>query len=98
LIGGGVGWAGGMISCMTGIGGTGGGEPSTAQAKRLTPGEIAKLKQKSIDPELLKEEIGAGRGGRSDLYKLPNGDIIVKGKGDIGPGEPRASTLIISKV
>jgi hypothetical protein len=37
---------------------------------------------------LLKEETGAGRGGGSDLYKLPNGDIIVKGKGGIGPGEP----------
>lgn len=59
-----------------------------AQAKNLTPGEIVKLKQNGVDPELLKEESAAGRGWRSDLYKLPNGDIIMNGKGGISPGEP----------
>jgi Bacterial toxin 33 len=47
-----------------------------------------KLKQRGIDPEMLKEETGTTRSSHSDLYKLPNGDIVVKGKGGIGPGEP----------
>jgi hypothetical protein len=37
---------------------------------------------------MLKEETGTTRSSKSDLYKLPNGDIVVKGKGGIGPGEP----------
>ncbi len=92
--GGGTGFIAGMTMCPGGAasggggGGGGGGGNSTSQAKKLTPGEIAKLKEKGIDPELLKEEIGVTRSSKSDLYKMPNGDIIVKGKGGVGSGEP----------
>jgi hypothetical protein len=75
----------GGAMAMRGNGGGGGG---SSQAKKLTPGEIAKLKQNGVDPEMLKEETGTTSSSRSDLYKLPNGDIVVKGKGGIGPGEP----------
>jgi RHS repeat-associated protein len=86
---GGVGGAAiGYFACASGGGGSGGGGGGSAQAKKLTPGEIAKLKQNGIDPEMLKEETGTTQSSKSDLYKLPNGDIIVKGKGGIGPGEP----------
>jgi RHS repeat-associated protein len=84
----GLGACGGSFMMSGGSGGGGGGGGSSAQAKKLTPREIAKLKQNGIDPEMLKEETGTTRSGRSDLYKLPNGDIVVKGKGGIGPGEP----------
>jgi hypothetical protein len=59
-----------------------------AQDKKLTRGEIKKLKDKGIDPEELKREVFPGGPGKTDLYKTPTGDIVVKGKGGVGPGEP----------
>jgi len=54
----------------------------------LSPGEIQKLKNNNIDPEQLEKGM-FGRGtGSTDLYKTPDGEIVVKGKGGVGPGEP----------
>ena len=53
--------------------------------KKLTPGEIKKLKGKGIDPEALK---GGKRTGRLDLFKDKNGNILVKPKDGSGPGDP----------
>ena len=55
------------------------------QDKLLSPGEIDKLKDAGYDPHELK---GGKSTGQTDLYKTPNGDIVVKGKGGKGPGEP----------
>jgi hypothetical protein len=63
---------------------------SSAQDKKLTPGDIKKLKDAGFDPEALK---GGKRTGRTDLYKKPNGDIYVKPKGGSGPGEPTGINL-----
>jgi hypothetical protein len=61
---------------------------SGAQDRKLTPGEIQKLKDKNYDPEIIKDETFPGSGGKIDLYKTPDGDIVIKGKGGVGPGEP----------
>lgn len=55
------------------------------QDKKLTPGDIKKLKDAHINPEALK---GGKHTGRLDLYKDPKGNIIIKPKGGSGPGEP----------
>lgn len=52
--------------------------------KRLTPGEIDRLKEAGIDPHDLKKQLGKSK---SDLFKRPNGDICVKPKDGSGPGE-----------
>lgn len=52
--------------------------------RRLTPGEIDKLKEAGIDPHDLKKQLGKSK---SDLFKRPNGDICVKPKDGSGPGE-----------
>jgi len=86
-----VGNALGMISCMgSSVGGGGGSGRSSggSQDKKLTPGEIAKLKANRINPEALKEEVWGRSFGRTDLYKTLSGDIVIKGKGGVGPGEP----------
>jgi len=57
----------------------------SAQDKILSPGEIKKLKEAGFDPEQLK---GGKRTGQTDLYKKPNGDIVIKPKSGNGPGEP----------
>ncbi|HKM83033.1 MAG TPA: polymorphic toxin type 33 domain-containing protein [Candidatus Acidoferrum sp.] len=44
------------------------------------------MKKAGIDPEGLKKEIFPGGTGKTDLYKTPSGDILVKGKGGVGPG------------
>jgi RHS repeat-associated protein len=95
--GGAVGTAMGFVACAGGGGGGAGGSGGSggsgggggsAQDKKLTPGEIAKLKKAGIDPEGLKKEVFPGGTGNKDLYKTPSGDIFVKGKGGAGPGEP----------
>ena len=57
-----------------------------AQDKKLSPGDLKKLKDAEINPERLKKELGAGQG--SNLYKDKKGNIYVKPKGGQGPGEP----------
>jgi hypothetical protein len=49
-----------------------------SQDKMLTPGEIGKLEDAGIDIHELK---GKTRTGRIDLYKRPNGDVVIKPKG-----------------
>lgn len=53
--------------------------------KKLTPGEIKKLKEAGYDPEELK---GGKRTGQRDLFKDKKGEIKVKPKDGSGPGEP----------
>ena len=60
-------------------------EDTGKQDKILTPGDIKELKDRFIDPEDLK---GGRKTGELDLYKKPNGDIVVKPKGGRGEGEP----------
>jgi RHS repeat-associated protein len=55
---------------------------SSKQDKKLTRGEIERLKRAGHDPHDLKEH------GNSDLYKRPNGEIVEKPKPGRGQGEP----------
>lgn len=50
----------------------------------LSKGEIKALKEAGIDVHDLKPD----RAGRYDLYKDPDGNIVVKPKGGSGPGDP----------
>ena len=59
-------------------------EVFSKQDKRLTPGEIEKLKKAGEDIHKLKEKSGKSK---SDLFKRPNGDICIKPKSGNGPGE-----------
>jgi RHS repeat-associated protein len=52
------------------------------QDKKLTRGEIERLKRAGHDPHDLKEH------RNSDLYKKPNGEIVEKPKPGKGPGDP----------
>jgi len=52
--------------------------------KRLTPGEIKKLKDSDVDIHDLKEGMGPGK----DLFKDRDGNIIIKRKDGKGEGEP----------
>jgi hypothetical protein len=73
----------GMIptySMMTGNGGGG----NSAQYNKLSNGEINKLKKAGIDIHELKGGDGASK---YDLYKDGYGNIYIKRKGGIGPGE-----------
>ena len=63
-------------------------ERTGAQDKKLTPGEIKKLKGAGIDPEALKQGIAGKRTGGVDLYKDPQGNVVVKPREAKGPGEP----------
>jgi RHS repeat-associated protein len=58
------------------------GERNPAQDKKLSPGQIKKLKEGGFDPHELK--LGAGE----DLYTDPEGNIYAKPIGGAGPGEP----------
>lgn len=51
---------------------------SPSQDKMLTPGEINRLEEGGVDVHELK---GNKRTGQIDLYKRPNGDIVIKPKG-----------------
>jgi hypothetical protein len=50
--------------------------------KKLSPGEIKKLKDKGIDPHNLKPN------SKYDLFKDKDGNIYVKPKDGSGPGDP----------
>jgi RHS repeat-associated protein len=63
---------------------SGSGEDTGKQDKILSKGEIKKLQDNEIDPHDLKPDPKS----RYDLFKKPNGDIVVKLKGGGGPGEP----------
>ena len=63
---------------------------SSAQDKKLSKGEIKKLKDADIDPEALK---GGKSTGGLDLYKDKAGNVLVKPKGGHGPGEPTGVNL-----
>jgi hypothetical protein len=52
------------------------------QFKRLSSGEINKLKQAGFDPHDLKPN------SKFDLFKDENGNIFVKPKDGSGPGDP----------
>ncbi len=52
------------------------------QLKRLSSGEIKKLKKAGVDPHDLKPN------SKYDLFKDAKGDIHVKPKGGCGPGDP----------
>lgn len=60
-------------------------KPYLSQDKKLTPGEIKKLKGKGIDPEELK---GGKSTGARDLFKDKKGNVVVKPKDGSGPGDP----------
>jgi RHS repeat-associated protein len=67
-------------------------EGNASQDHPLTKGEIKEL-QKEISKDGFKniESLKTPRGkgaGKYDLYKKPNGDVVVKPKGGSGPGEP----------
>jgi hypothetical protein len=51
----------------------------------LSKGEIKALQKAGHDPHSLKPKLN---GSRFDLYKTPEGDIVIKLKGGVGPGEP----------
>jgi hypothetical protein len=59
-------------------------QPMYNQDKKLTPGEIKKLKGSDIDPEQLK---GGKATGQRDLFKDKKGNIKIKPKDGSGPGE-----------
>jgi len=59
-------------------------KPYLNEEKKLTPGEIKKLKGAGIDPEQLK---GGKATGKLDLYKDKKGNIKIKPKDGSGPGE-----------
>jgi RHS repeat-associated protein len=52
--------------------------------RALSPWEIEQLEKAGHDVHELKEDLG---GGKSDLFKRPNGEICVKPKDGKGPGE-----------
>jgi len=54
----------------------------TPQDKKLTDGEIGKLINGGVHPHDLKDN------SKQDLFKDGNGNIIVKPKSGIGPGDP----------
>nr|WP_169304331.1 polymorphic toxin type 33 domain-containing protein [Pedobacter frigoris] len=60
------------------------------QDKKLSDGEIDKLERNGHDVHDLK---GGKSTGKIDLYKKPNGDVVIKPKGGNGPGEPAGINL-----
>jgi RHS repeat-associated protein len=65
-----------------GVSGSECGERNPAQDKKLSPGQIKKLKEAGFDPHELK--LGAGE----DLYTDSEGNIYAKPQDGTGPGEP----------
>jgi hypothetical protein len=53
--------------------------------KRLSDGEIRKLKRANIDPHSLKPK---KQGSRYDLFKDEDGNVCVMPKDGSGPGDP----------
>jgi hypothetical protein len=69
-------------------GAKGGANP--AQDKKLSAGEAKKLAAAGYHPHDLKPQ---KKGAHFDLYKTPNGDIVVKPKGGRGEGDPRGINI-----
>ena len=100
LVAGGVGGASaglalGMTACPGGAGsgggggGSGGGKSGASAAKKITSNsEADRIAQQGgyKDAHDLKEQIVGAHGAQYDLYKQPNGDIELFGKGGIGEG------------
>ncbi len=59
---------------------------SSSQDSKLTADEVRRLEQGTR--ETAEEMKGSKHAGQRDLYKKPNGDVVVKPKGGKGPGEP----------
>jgi hypothetical protein len=64
--------------------GSGGGSAGAPQDKILTKGEIRKLEDAGFD---VHAEKGGKHTGWIDLYKRPDGEIVIKTKGGAGDGE-----------
>ncbi len=60
-------------------------DSDSAQDKKLSKGEIKKLKDGGVDVHDLK---GGKSASKYDLYKDPKGNIKIKPKSATGPGEP----------
>jgi hypothetical protein len=58
---------------------------SSAQDPKLTNDEIRRLERGT--GETAEQIKGEKHAGQRDLYKKPNGDVVVKPKGGKGPGE-----------
>lgn len=58
---------------------------SSKQMKKLTNGDVKKLKKKGMHPHDLKPDKG---GGKYDLFWGKDGQIYVKPKSGKGPGDP----------
>ncbi|MEM6456607.1 MAG: polymorphic toxin type 33 domain-containing protein, partial [Acidobacteriota bacterium] len=56
-----------------------------AQDRKLSPGQIKKLKKAGFDVELEKLQ---SRGSRLDLFSDRHGNLYIKPKSGEGPGEP----------
>lgn len=67
----------------TGGGATEDPDRNPSQDKKLTPGEIEKLKEKGVWDHHDKDF-----GSRFDLYKDRKGNVYEKPKGGLGPGDP----------
>jgi hypothetical protein len=66
--------------------------PDPSTLRKLSPGDIRRLKGCGHDPEEIKEDIvGKGLSGKSDLFKSPDGEIYVLPKNGIG--EPQSTGL-----
>lgn len=97
-IGGGIGWAGGMISCMSNTGGSGSSEANTgsaaeeeptAQLKKLSSAEIRKLEAEGGAHRIKSEALGTNKGiSQYDLYKDTSGKIYATAKGGVGEAIP----------
>jgi hypothetical protein len=59
----------------------------SAQMKRLSSGDIEKLRSNDIHPHDLKPN------SKYDLFKNQNGDVFVKPRSGTGPGEPTGINL-----
>ena len=67
------------------VGGKAPTQKSGAQDKMLSDGEVKKLEKAGYNVHDLKLK---KKTGGIDLYKKPNGEIVIKPKGGLGDGEP----------
>ena len=70
--------------------GSGKGNLNAAQDKRLTTGEVKQLEKAGYHPHDLKPKQD---GSKFDLFKRPDGEIVVKPKNGSGPGDPTGINL-----
>jgi RHS repeat-associated protein len=80
----------GMISCKSGSGGSGsgGGGSNAKAARKLSTSEADAAARKGgyQGAEDLKKAFVGEHGSQYDLYKQPNGDVEIFGKGGVGEG------------